>query len=57
VVSRADLPSKVEEKIEEIMSEMEARERLSRADIGRQLRRLVASSLEEKETSAAWVGG
>lgn len=55
-VSRADLPSEVEVKIEEMMAEMEARERLSRADFGRQLRRLVAVSLGGAETGTARVG-
>src|SRR5437868_7633903 len=42
LVSRADLPSEVEARIEEMMAEMAARERLSRADFQRQVRRLVA---------------
>jgi len=35
------LPSEVEERIEEMMVQMEARERLSRADFRRQMRQLV----------------
>jgi hypothetical protein len=54
-MSRADLPTEVEVKIEEIIARMAARERLSRADFGRQLRRLVAISLGQAsaETTSA----
>jgi hypothetical protein len=52
-VSRADLPSEVEARIEEMMVQMAARERLSRADFRRQVRRLVAASLGGNASSAA----
>jgi hypothetical protein len=39
-----------------MMAEMEARERLSRADFGRQLRRLVAVFLGGAEAGTARVG-
>ena len=39
-VSRADLPSEVEERIEEMVAQMAARELLSRADFRRQVYRL-----------------
>jgi hypothetical protein len=52
-VSRADLPSEVEARIEEMMVQMAARERLSRADFRRQMRRLVAASLGGSGASAA----
>jgi len=55
-MSRADLPPEVEARIEEIMVEMEARERLSRADFGRHLRRLVTVSLWGMKASAAPAG-
>lgn len=55
-MSRADLPLEVEEKLEEMMVKMEVRERLSRADFARQLRRLVAVSLAGKEAGVEQVG-
>ena len=55
-VSRADLPSEVEARIEEMMVQMAARERLSRADFRRQMRRLVAASLGGSGASAAPAG-
>jgi len=55
-VSRADLPSEVEARIEEMMAEMAAREKLSRADLRRQVRRLVASSLGGDAPSVAVTG-
>ena len=55
-MSRADLPSEVEARIEEMMAQMEARELLSRADFRRQLRRLVVVSLGGREEGEAQVG-
>jgi hypothetical protein len=55
-VSRADLPLEVEARIEEMMAQMAAREQLSRADFGRQVRRLVASSLGESAPGTAPAG-
>lgn len=55
-MSRADLPSEVEVRIEEMMAQMEARELLSRADFRRQLRRLVTVSLGGREAAEAQVG-
>lgn len=55
-MSRADLPSEVEARIEEMMAQMEARELLSRADFRRQLRRLVVVSLGGREAAEAQVG-
>jgi hypothetical protein len=52
-MSRADLPSEVEARIEEMLTEMAARELLSRADFRRQVRRLVAISLGGREASEA----
>jgi hypothetical protein len=55
-MSRADLPSEVEARIEEMLTQMEARELLSRADFRRQLRRLVTVSLGGREAAEAQVG-
>ena len=55
-MSRADLPSEVEARIEEMMAQMEARELLSRADFRRQLRRLVTVSLGGREAAEAQTG-
>ena len=52
-MSRADLPSEVEARIEEMMAQMAARELLSRADFRRQVRRLVVVSLGEREAGEA----
>jgi len=50
------LPSEVEERIEEMMVQLEERERLSRADFRRQVRRLVASSLGGSAPDVAAAG-
>jgi len=55
-MSRADLPSEVEARIEEMVAQMAARELLSRADFRRQVRRLVAVSLGGAETSQVVAG-
>jgi len=55
-MSRADLPTEVEARIEEMLAQMAARELLSRADFRRQVRRLVAGSLEGREASEAPAG-
>lgn len=55
-MSRADLPSEVEARIEEMVAQMAARELLSRADFRRQVRRLVAVSLGGTETSEVPAG-
>ena len=55
-MSRADLPSEVEARIEEMIAQMEARELLSRADFRRQLRRLVTVSLGGRESAEAQAG-
>lgn len=55
-MSRADLPSEVEVRIEEMMAEMAARELLSRAAFRRQVRQLVAVSLGGMEAGEAQVG-
>lgn len=52
-MSRADLPSEVEARIEEMVTQMAARELLSRAAFLRQLRRLVAVSLGGTEAGEA----
>lgn len=55
-MSRADLPSEVEARIEEMVAQMAARELLSRADFRRQVRRLVAVSLGGTEASEVRAG-
>jgi hypothetical protein len=51
--SRADLPSEVEARIEEMLSEMAARELLSRAAFRREVRRLVVDSLGGRDAGEA----
>ena len=55
-MSRADLPSEVEARIEEMVAQMAARELLSRADFRRQVRRLVAVSLGGTEATQVLAG-
>jgi hypothetical protein len=55
-MSRADLPSEVEARIEEMLSQMAERELLSRADFRRQVRRLVVVSLGGREASETQAG-
>jgi len=55
-MSRADLPTEVEARIEEMLTQMAARELLSRADFRRQVRRLVAVSLVGREAGEAPAG-
>lgn len=55
-MSRADLPSEVEARIEEMVAQMAARELLSRADFRRQVRRLVAVSLGGTAASEVLAG-
>ena len=55
-MSRADLPSEVEARIEEMVAKMAARELVSRADFRRQVRRLVAVSLGGTEANEVRAG-